>query len=264
LNSEIGSDLYHGGLLDPISAGLHPGRYIAGLIKMADQLGVDLYEKVDAESFAYNGNAFSLTTTRGTITAADVIVATNGYTGRFTPWLQRRIIPAYSVMIATEELSEDLARSLIPKGRMIFDTKNLLYYFRLSPDGKRLLFGGRRRSLRKSLQENAAYLHQDLLSVYPQLKDYRIEYAWWGKVGITLDRLPHIGRLDGMYYAMGYCGHGVALATYLGEKLAAMISGKGTNTAFADQDCITIPFYRGNPWFMPLINYYLSVMDRIK
>jgi glycine/D-amino acid oxidase-like deaminating enzyme len=262
LKSEIDSGLYHGALLDPLGAALHPARYIAGLITMAENLGVDLHAEVTAETTAPQGTGFAVGTNRGTLVADAVIVATNGYTGPLVPWLQRRLVPTESLMIATEKLPEDLAKSLIPEGRMIYDTKIFLFYFRLSPDGRRLLFGGRPQSPSKTLRENAAYMYRDMLTVYPQLKNIRIEHAWSGKLGFTLDRSPHIGSHNGLFYAAGYCGHGVALATYLGEKLAAMVQGKNPQTAFADLAFKAIPFYRGNPWFQPLVYFYFSLLDR--
>jgi len=263
LASEIGSDLYHGALLDPVSAGLHPAKYIAGLISMADGAGVDLHEAVTAEIVERRGNGFSVRTNRGAIQADKIIVATNGYTGRLTPWIQRRLVSTRSLMIATEELPVEVARSLIPHGRMIFDTKIFLFYFRLSPDGKRLLFGGRPKSQGQTLCQNAAFMHRDMLRVYPQLKDLRIEYAWWGKLGFTWDRSPHIGRHDGYYYALGYCGHGVALATYLGEKLSEMILGKETQTQFAALKFQAIPFYTGKAWFRPMLYWYYSLLNKL-
>ena len=263
LNTEIDSPLYHGALLDSVSAGVHPGRYIAGLVTMADRCGVALHEKVTAETIERRRTGFSVGTNRGTIAADNVIVATNGYTGQLVPWLQRRIIPTESMMIATEILPDDLAHSLIPNGRMIWDTKIFLFYFRLSPDGKRLLFGGRPRSYRKTLRENAAYLYRDMLTVYPQLKGIGLDYAWSGNVGFTLDRSPHIGRKDGIYYSLGYCGHGVALATYLGEKLAQMVQGKDANTGFADLPFKAIPLYRLKELFRPLLYAYFSMRDRL-
>jgi glycine/D-amino acid oxidase-like deaminating enzyme len=263
LKTEIDSPLYHGALLDPVSAGVHPGKYIAGLITMADRSGVGLHETVTAEAIERRGSGFNVRADRGTIAADNVIVATNGYTGRLVPWLQRRIISTESMIIATEELPRRLAESIIPNGRMIWDTKIFLFYFRLSPDGKRLLFGGRPKSPRKSLRENAVYLYRDMLTVYPQLKDIGIDYAWSGKVGFTLDRSPHIGRKDGMCYSLGYCGHGVALATYLGEKLALMVQDKPANTAYTDLPFRAIPFYRGKAWFRPLVYAYFSLVDRM-
>jgi glycine/D-amino acid oxidase-like deaminating enzyme len=167
------------------------------------------------------------------------------------------------MMIATEILPDDLAHSLIPNGRMIWDTKIFLFYFRLSPDGKRLLFGGRPRSPRKTLRENAVYLYRDMLTVYPQLKGIGLDYAWSGNVGFTLDRSPHIGRKDGIFYSLGYCGHGVALATYLGEKLAQMVIGNNANTEFANLPFKPVPFYRAKEWFRPLVYAYFSMLDRI-
>jgi glycine/D-amino acid oxidase-like deaminating enzyme len=178
------------------------------------------------------------------------------------PWLYRRVIPVESMIIATEELPPEIAKPLIPNGRMIFDTKNLLFYFRLSPDGKRLLFGGRLKSAKKSMRENAIFMRRNLLQVYPQLEQVGIEYAWSGNVASTWDRLPHIGRQNGIYYAMGYCGHGVALASYLGRKLSEMILGSGTPTVFADNTFTAIPFFRTMPWALPIITLYYSTLDR--
>ena len=263
LQREIGSELYHGGLLHPASAGLHPAKYIAGLITLADGLGVELFEEVSAEAIESQGSSFTIRTNRGVMAADAVIIATNGYTGPLTPWLRRRLVPTESLMIATEALPADLAASLIPGGRMIYDTKIFLYYFRLAPDANRLLFGGRPKFPRRSLRENATYMYRDMLRVFPRLEDVGITHAWSGKIGSTLDRLPHIGRHNGLYYALGYCGHGVALATYLGEKLAAMVQGKDPNTAFADLPFRAIPFYNGKPWFQPLVYTYFSLLDLI-
>jgi glycine/D-amino acid oxidase-like deaminating enzyme len=263
LPAEIGSSLYHGALLDPLSAGVQPAKYIAGLVSMADQAGVELHEEVTAERIERRGNKFAVRTSRGEIVADDVIVATNGYTSRLTPWVQRRLVSARSLMIATAELPGHLAQSLIPKGRMISDTKIFLYYFRLSPDGKRLLFGGRPKSPSKSLRQNAGFMHRHLLNVYPQLKDIRIDYAWWGKLGFTLDRSPHIGRHEGYYYAMGYCGHGGALATYFGERLAEMVLGRETRSAFSELKFRAIPLYNGKAWFRPMLYSYFGIKDRL-
>jgi len=263
LPAEIGSSLYHGALFDPASAGVHPAKYIAGLITMADNLGVNLCEEVTAEAVAKQGQGLSVRTNRGAISADEVIVATNGYTGALTPWLRRRLVPTESLMIATEALPADLAKSLIPRGRMIFDTKIFLFYFRLSPDGKRLLFGGRPKSPRKTLRQNATHMYRNMLTVYPQLKDVGIDYAWSGKLGFTMDRLPHIGKHNDLYYALGYCGHGVAMATYLGAKLAEMVQGKKADTAFADLRFRAIPMYGGNPWFRPIVYSYFSLMDKL-
>jgi len=263
MKSEIGSSFYHGGLIDPLGVGLHPAKYIAGLVKMADAAGAELHERVAAQRIEKRHGGFRVRTTSGTIETDHVVVATNGYTGNIVPWLQRRMIPVESFMIATEVLPQEISEKLIPNGRMIFDTKNFLYYFRLSPDGQRMLFGGRPRSPRFSIQKRAEFMRQDMLQVYPQLKPFNIEYAWFGNCGFTFDRFPHIGQHDGLFYAMGYCGHGIAMATYLGEEMAKMILGEGDGSIFAENPFVTVPFYRGKPWFKPLLHLYFDLMDRL-
>ena len=154
-------------------------------------------------------------TNRGAILAKDVVVGTNGYTDGVVPSLRRRVIPIGSYIIATEPLPEELARDLSPKGRAFFDTKNFLYYWHVSED-RRMIFGGRASFLPTSVDRTAAILHKGMLEVHPQLAGYRVDYAWGGNVGFTFDRMPHVGRKDGVTYAMGCCGTGVALMTALG------------------------------------------------
>lgn len=102
-----------------------------------------------------------------------------------------------------------------------------------------------------------------MLTVYPQLEPYQIDYAWFGKVCFTMDRFPIIGQHNGISYAMGYCGHGVAMATYFGLKLADKVLGKGLETAFAENKSKPIPLYRGNPWFLPLVHRWFRFLDYI-
>jgi glycine/D-amino acid oxidase-like deaminating enzyme len=263
MREEIGSDLYHGALVEPVSAGVHPAKYIAGLIGMADETGADIHEYAEAQQITRTGGKFKVTTSRGPILAERVVVGTNGYTTNLTPWQMRRVVPVESFMIATEELPPEAAKPLVPNDRMIFDTKRFLYYFRLSPDGKRMLFGGRPKQSWKPTLDKAKEIHKGMLRVYPQLDKYAIEYAWCGKVCFTVDRLPIIGERDGIYYAMGYCGHGVAMATYFGFKLSDMLLGKGLDTAFADRKSTPIPLYWGTPWFLPIAHNYFKFMDKI-
>ena len=264
MREEIGSDLYHGGLVEPQSAGLHPAKYIAGLIRMADETGVDIHEYVEAQKINRSDGKFKVYTSRGPILAERIVVGTNGYTTNLTPWQMRRVVPVESFMIATQELPPEVAKPLVPNDRMIFDTKRFLFYFRLSPDGKRMLFGGRPKKFWKPTLDRAREIHSSMLRVYPQLEPYALEYAWFGKVCFTVDRFPIIGEREGIYYGMGYCGHGVATATYFGIKLADMMLGKGLDTAFADKRFIPIPLYWGKPWFLPIAHNYFKFLDIIK
>ena len=154
------------------------------------------------------------------------MLATSGYTGRATPALQKKIIPIGSFIITTEILPEKLACELSPRNRMIYDSKNYLYYYRLTPD-RRMLFGGRAAFFPENdqtVRRSAEILRRGMIDVYPQLSDAKVEYVWGGTLDFAFDIMPHAGQIDGMYYAVGYAGHGVAMATYQGQKMAELIA----------------------------------------
>lgn len=263
LREEIGSDAYYGGLVVENAGLLHPGKYFAGLAAAADAAGADLHEGVRATSIRRQADGrFVVETSRGAIVAKDVVVGTNGYTDRVVPALRRRIIPIGSYIIATEALPDDLARDLSPKGRAFFDTKNFLYYWHVSQD-RRMIFGGRASFLPTSVDRTAAILHRGLLEVHPQLAGYRVEYAWGGNVGFTFDRMPHAGRRDGVTYAMGCCGTGVALMTSLGTAVGRWIAG-GEAPALARLKFPLVPApYEGRPWFLPFAGEWFRLQDRL-
>ena len=191
----------------------------------ADRAGADLHDGVRATTIRRQADGrFVVETNRGAILAKEVVVATNGYTDGVVPALRRRIIPIGSYIIATEPLPEELARTISPRGRAFFDTKNFLYYWHVSAD-RRMVFGGRASFLPTNVDRSAAILHEGLLEVHPQLAGYRVDYAWGGNVGFTFDRMPHVGRVDGITYAMGCCGTGVALMTALGTAVGEWLGG---------------------------------------
>jgi glycine/D-amino acid oxidase-like deaminating enzyme len=204
-----------------------------------------------------------VTTTRGSIDARDVLIATNGYTNGACPALQRRFIPIGSYIIATEPLAPAQADAILPRRRMAFDSKNFLYYFRVTVDG-RLLFGGRAEFGRpgpETTRRAAAILHDGMVAVFPELAGVRVDYAWGGNVAFTRDQMPRAGLLDAMYYAGGYCGHGVAMATHLGEQIARRMAGEPIAHPFFDDHFPAIPMYSGAPWFLPLVGAYYQVKD---
>ncbi|HTQ87610.1 MAG TPA: FAD-binding oxidoreductase, partial [Candidatus Solibacter sp.] len=204
----------------------------------------------------------------GSVWAREVFVATSGYTGAATPELRRRVVPIGSYIIATEPLPAGLAAELVPRGRMIFDSKYFLHYFRLTPDG-RMLFGGRAAffpETERTIRRSAEILRRDMVRVYPQLAQSPVEYAWGGTLDFTFDMLPHAGTLDGLHFALGYAGHGVAMATYLGTKMAAAIAGENPALPFA-----LVPFpgaplglYNGRPWFLPLASAWYRLLDFVQ
>ena len=262
LREEIGSDAYFGGLAVEGSGLLHPGRYFAGLLAAADRAGADLHEGVRATRVRRQADGrFRVETSRGAIVARDVFVATNGYTDGVVPALRRRIIPIGSYIIATEPLPAGLARELSPRGRAFFDTKNFLYYWHISADG-RMVFGGRAGFMPTSIDKTAAILHRGLLEVHPQLAGHRVAHAWGGNVGFTMDKLPHVGRTsDGVTYALGCCGAGVALMTSLGTQAGQWLAG-GQAPALARLSFPLVPVpYEGRPWFMPLVGEWFRLKD---
>jgi len=272
LVTEIGSKVYFGGLVDDVSAGANPARYVAGLASAAVRAGADVQERSRVEKIESASNSgasgWKLSTTRGAIWARDVLVATSGYTGDSTPSLRRKLIPIGSYIIVTEILPAGIAAEVSPRNRMIYNSLYYTHYYRLTPD-RRLLFGGRAAFFpenENTIRESQAILRRDMVRIFPQLADTKIDYVWGGTLDFAFDMMPHAGKMDGLYYSVGYAGHGVAMATLLGHKMGARIaSGSATPDAnpFAE-----IPFkgaplgvYRRRPWFLPLAGMWFRFLD---
>ncbi len=269
LSEEIGSPIYYGGMLDEVSAGLNPARYVAGLGRAAMKAGAEIFERTRVEGIeraAHQGEqGWKIITSRGALWARAVFVGTSGYTSRATPALQKKIIPIGSFIITTEILPEALAHELSPRNRMIYDSKNYLYYYRLTPD-RRMLFGGRAAFFPENdqtIRRSAEILRRGMIEVYPQLRDAKVDYVWGGTLDFAFDIMPHAGQIDGMYYALGYAGHGVAMATYQGQKMAELIAGDKPENPF-----VGIPFpgaplglYNGKPWFLPFAGGWYKFLD---
>jgi len=263
--TEIGTDSYHGGVIYPAHASLHPAKYHQALLDRARAAGATVVGRCPVQSVAPAAGGFQVVTSRGEVSARDVLIATNGYTGALTPWLRRRVIPIGSYIIATEPLAPDLAPRLIPKSRVISDTRKLIFYYRLSGDGRRMLFGGRVAVSETDPTVSAPRLHHYMTRIFPELATSRITHSWLGFVAYTFDTLPHLGRqADGVYYCMGYCGSGVSLASYFGTRIAQQMLGKPEGrTALDGLKFHTRPMYEGKPWFLPLAVAYYKLRDRI-
>jgi glycine/D-amino acid oxidase-like deaminating enzyme len=269
LADEIGSKIYYGGMVDEVSAGLNPARYVAGLAAAALGASAKISEGTHVEAIrraSYNGEPlFRLLTSRGTFWARNVLVGTSGYTGAATPSLQKKIIPIGSYIITTEVLPPALARELSPRNRQIYDSKNYLYYYRLTPDN-RMLFGGRAAffpETDKTIRESADLLRRGMIEVYPQLRDRKIDYVWGGTLDFCFDIMPHAGQIGGIYFALGYAGHGVAMATWQGRKMADWIAEGKTENPFAEIKFPGAPLglYNGRPWFLPFAGAYYKILD---
>lgn len=267
LRSEIGAEIYYGGIVDELSAGVNPARYVAGLAQSALRAGACVYEHTRVQTIERMSNGFNLSTSNGRIAAKDVLIATSGYTGNLSRRLLKRVIPIGSYIIATERLSDELAAELIPQNRMVYDSLNFLHYWRLTPDN-RMLFGGRAAFLPETsntIRKSEEILFRDLIGIHPQLKNTNVEYAWGGTLDFTFDIMPHAGEFDGVHYALGYAGHGVAMASYLGHLMGEKLAGGADQNPFAG-----IPFpgaplglYNGQPWFLPFAGAYYKVLDWI-
>jgi glycine/D-amino acid oxidase-like deaminating enzyme len=271
LHSEIGSDIYFGGMVDETSAGLNPARYVAGLALAAQRAGACFHDhtrvtSIEPQTKTNNGACqFRVQTSKGPVTAREVLLASGAYTTEATPALRKKIIPIGSYIIATEVLPADLARELSPRNRMIYDSKHFLYYFRLTPDN-RMLFGGRAAffpETENTVRQSAEILRRGMIGVYPQLGGAKVEFAWGGTLDFTLDVMPHAGKLDGMYFAAGFAGNGVAAATWFGAKLAGLICGDSNNIPF---DGIRFPaaplgLRSGNTWALPLAGAWYRILD---
>jgi glycine/D-amino acid oxidase-like deaminating enzyme len=278
LQSEIGSAIYHGGLVDDSSAGVNPARLVAGLASAAERAGAAIFDHSHVDEVQREGaSGWKIATQRGTLRAQNVVVATSGYTSRVTPALQKKIIPIGSYIIVTEVLHEKLAAELSPRNRMIFDSKNYLYYYRLTPD-RRMLFGGRAAffpETSSTIRRSAEILRRGMLTVYPQLRDAKIAYVWGGTLDFAFDIMPHAGKLDGLHFSLGYAGHGVAMSTYLGDKVAqSILQGRNDSPnedARRDENPFAaIPFpgaplglYNGRPWFLPFAGAWYKLLDWI-
>ena len=268
LHSEIGTDVYHGALVDEVSAGLNPAQYVAGLAAAAARAGAILCARARVNRIERSQNRFVVETERGRVEAESVLVATSGYTGNVTRKLQRKIIPIGSFIIATERLSDELAHELSPKNRMIFDFKHFLNYFRLWDN--RMIFGGRAAFFpenENTIAQSGEILRGEMIKIYPQLKDVKVEYVWGGTLDFAFDQMTHVGEADGLHYSLGYAGHGVAMATYLGKTVAeAMIKGNIKDHPFAKFDFPGAPLglYTGSPWFLPFAGMWYKILDWVE
>ncbi len=266
---ELGSDHYHGGMVAEATGSIHPGKYARGLAAAAEAAGAVLVDATRIETIARHGDGFRLRTANGEIAADQVLMATNGYSlgpGGASPmkWLAQRLVPLGSYIIATEPLGRERVRALFPNLRMIADTKRVLNYFRPSPDGERVLWGGRASFSAQTAAEAAPTLYATMTEVFPELRGVAVTHAWTGNVAFTFDLLPHIGVHDGVHYAAGCQGSGVAMASWLGHNAALMIAGAANQSfALANLPFPTMPLYSGKPWFLPVVGGYYRLRDRI-
>lgn len=262
--SEIGSDHYYGGFVVSDYGGVHPAKYNRALRQAARRAGAALHSHAAVKQVRKDGDRFRVDTARGTILAKDVVIATNGYTDRAVPYLRRRIIPVRSYIVATEPLPKELMDDILPKRRMMSDSRHELNYFRPSPDGTRLLFGCRPTVFDHDEAIVARRSYERMVAVYPQLKGSKLTHGWSGYVGMTFDHVPHLGTHEGIHYAMGCNGNGVAMTTYLGYQTAMRILGRQNRpSVFDNRPFPSRPYYAGWPWMVPIGTAWYHLLDRM-
>jgi glycine/D-amino acid oxidase-like deaminating enzyme len=265
LHEEVGTDRYFGGMIFAKSAGMHVGRFVVGLAEAAARAGAQIHERTPMTGLRRLANGkHEVTTPRGRLVASQVLLASGiSHTGPLG-WIRRRIVPVGAFIIVTEPLPTDILDRLLPRRRMTVDTKNLVNYFRTTPDN-RLLFGGRARfavSNPKSDAKSGAILRTAMAEVFPELAGARVDYCWGGMVDMTRDRLPRAGERNGVYFSMGYSGHGTQMSTYMGRIMADVMDGRTELNPWRGFDWPAIPGHFGRPWFLPLVGAYYRLRDR--
>lgn len=266
LRSEIVSDAFHGGLLHRKSAMMHMGKFGVGLAAAAARHGARIYENAAVSGLErLSGGAYRVASARGTIEAKQVLLATG--TSIHGPFFhfRRRIVPVGSFIIATEPLDLELVDKVMPTRRTATTTKNIGNYFRITPDN-RLLFGGRARfamSNPRSDAKSGKILEAAMLAAFPQLQGVRIDYCWGGLVDMTADRLPRAGEHEGLFYSMGYSGHGVQMSVHMGQVMADVMDGNAAANPLAGLDWPAVPGHFGPPWFLPFVGAYYRVQDML-
>jgi glycine/D-amino acid oxidase-like deaminating enzyme len=266
LREEMASDYYYGGMTVERAGKIHPSLYHRGLLDACARAGVTLCAHTKVTAVDGGRGGFTVTTSKGPVRCAETIIATNGYTGPLTPDLRKGLVPATSHIIVTEELPEDLRQSLIPNGRTISETPRVLCYYRMTPDGKRVMFGGRARFTDVDPTTRARLIHRMMTERFPQLKDTRVTHSWTGYVAFTYDFLPHLGMHRDMHYALGCNGSGVAMMTYLGYLMARRIlQNNELESPFVGLDLprVPLPGYTGDPWFLPIVGGWYRFLDRL-
>ncbi|GGE08801.1 Glycine/D-amino acid oxidase [Gemmobacter megaterium] len=259
----IGSDQYHGAMTIDRAGQLHPGKYVQGLIDMAAARGAVLCDNIRVTGIERAGGAWQVRAGTISVRCDKVLIATNGYSDGLNPWVRRRVIPAASYIVVTDELPDGLIDRLLPAGRTAVDSRRLLSYFRPTPDRKRILFGGRASLRVRDAAGLAGELARRLHAVFPETKGVPIRYAWSGQIAFTFDLLPHLGEHEGIAYALGCNGSGVAMQSYLGHMAGQAMAGR-ERSAFWNLDFPTMPLYRETAWFLPAMTGWYKFRDQIE
>lgn len=264
IRDEIASDGFYGGLLQRNGVQMHMGKFGVGLAQAAVRAGARIYEQAAVTRLArIDGERHAITCTRGTLVADRVLVATGASQHGPFAWFRRRIAPVGSFIVVTEPLPDAQLNRLFPHRRAYVTSRQIGNYFRVTPDN-RLLFGGRARFAMSSPRSDAKsgeILRAGMAGYFPELTDVRLDYCWGGLVDITADRLPRAGQHDGLYYSMGYSGHGVQMSVHMGRVMADVLYGAAASNPWRELDWPAMPGHFGHAWFLPFVGAYYRMQD---
>ena len=264
LADEVGTERYFGGTLFRKSAAMHMGKFAHGLATAAVRHGARIHEQAPVMALKrLNGHSHRLSTPRGSIVARQVLLATGTSSVGPLAYYRRRIVPVGAFIIVTEPLPLGQLDSLLPRRRNAADTRNFVSYFRVTPDN-RLLFGGRARFAKSNARSDVKsghILQNAMAAVFPGLAEARIDYCWGGMVDMTADRLPRAGEHQGLYYSMGYSGHGTQMSTHMGQVMAEVMDGNAAANPWAGFSWPAIPGHFGPAWFLPFVGAYYKLQD---
>lgn len=245
VREETGSQAFVGGVLNPGSGGIHPLNYLHGLAEGLAQRGVAIFQRSPVLRLRRENGRVIAETPQGAVRARQVIIATNSYSDLTdaTQHMQHTMVPFRSAIIATDRLPHNLAGSLMPTGRTYTETKRMMRWFRMVDD--RVIFGGRGAFGKQDSEAAFDALRKAMVGIFPELSDVPLAFKWSGLVGMTLDSMPHIGRLDDQtLFSMGYNGAGVAMSSLMGRYLAAFVRGEKPDVGLLDASRLkVIPFY---------------------
>lgn len=262
--SVLGTDFYFGGAVRMDIGGLHPAKLHRAMLRLALAAGATVHDQTAVHGIRSERDGYEVKTDRGVVRARDVIVAVNGYADASDRWLRRRLVPVRSRIIATEPLSPNLMGELMPRRMMCSETRRLHYYYRPSPDGRRILFGGRDGTIAGDPDWPTESLRRALIDIFPVLENTHITHTWFGNVAMNRDMVPRIFTRSGVRYAAGYCGSGVVWARWAGDKAARKILDDGSEaSALEFRPPAAVPLFAGKPWFMPAVFGWLSLQDKL-
>ncbi|MFU9138076.1 NAD(P)/FAD-dependent oxidoreductase [Erwinia tasmaniensis] len=263
---EVNSAAFHGGLIQRRGGQMHMGKFGVGLAQAAVSSGAEIFEHTPVNQLTrLQGYRHRVGTPRGEILADKVLMATGcSNVGPFA-WFQRRIVPVGSFIVVTEPLPPEQLHALMPANRTCVTSLNIGNYFRTTAD-RRLVFGGRARfaiSNPTSDARSGRVLQAGLSKIFPALASAKIDYCWGGLVDMTADRLPHAGEQEGVFYSLGYSGHGTQMSVWMGRVMADIIAEKASANPWQRDSWPAVPGYFGKPWFLPVAGLYYKARDLI-